>query len=151
MPDVLILGLGNTLRCDDGVGPRVVEALQRLDLPPEVEMLVAVAATSGLLHAIADRQKVIVVDAIQGGSEPGSVYRASPEDLEAGSQSLISAHHMGILEALKLAQALSCAPEEFVVIGVEPQATGWGLDLSPEVAAAVPAIVRLVAEEANRR
>ena len=72
---MLVLGVGNILLRDEGIGVRVVEAMQKLDLPPEVELFDGATAGMDLLNVLADRRKVIVIDAIEGDYEPGTVLR----------------------------------------------------------------------------
>ena len=141
---ILVLGLGNILLRDEGVGVRVVEALQLTDLPPDVEVFDGGTAGLDLLDVLADRRKVIVIDALQGDCEPGTVMRLDPEDLVPGDDQTVSLHEIGLLETLAIARQLGTAPDEVVVIGVKPKDLGWGLSLSPQIARLVPDIVRLV-------
>ncbi len=149
MSEILVLGIGNVFQRDDGVGVRVVEHLQGAELPPSVEVWGGGSAILDLLNLISDRQKVIVVDAVQGGGQPGTIYRFAPEDVESDYHTVTSLHEIGLLETLALAQNLGCSPKDVVIFGIEPKEIGWGPDLSPEVAAIVPHIVRLIIEETH--
>ena len=77
----LVLGLGNVLLRDEGVGVRVVQALERVILPPDVEVFDGATAGVDLLDVLADRRKVVVINAIAGDSPPGTVLRLTPADL----------------------------------------------------------------------
>ena len=148
---ILILGLGNPLRGDDGVGCRVVEALSLEALPPQVEAMDGGTPGIGLLHLIEGRRRVILVDAAEMGRPPGSVARFLPGDVRlAVSAEGVSLHHSGVAETLALARALNLALPDLVVFGVQPTRVNWDPDLSPEVRAAVAQVVQAVLQEAGR-
>ena len=147
---ILVLGIGNILLRDEGVGVRVVEAMERTDLPPDVELFDGAPAGLDLLDVLACRRKVIVIDAIGGDSKPGTVLRLSPEDLVARKGCGMSLHEIGLLETLTAAKQLGVAPQELVVIGVKPRDVSCGLALSPETARLVPEIVELVLAELEK-
>jgi len=143
----LVLGVGNILLRDEGVGVRVVEAMGQLELPPGVELVDGATAGLDLLDLLADRGKVIVIDAIEGDSEPGTVLRLRLEDLVPRDGQSISLHEIGVLETLAVAGQLGIAPRDVIVFGVKPHNVGCGLDLTPEIAGRVPEIVELVLAE----
>ncbi len=141
---VLILGVGNILMRDEGVGVRVIEAMGERPIPPGVELFDGATAGIDLLDALADRRKVIVIDAMDGHCEPGTVLRLCPEDLTPSPGQSVSLHEVGFLETLTIAGRLGAAPEEVVIYGVQPQVVECGLDLSPEISRLVPRIIELV-------
>jgi len=143
----LILGVGNILLGDEGVGVRVVETLHDKDLPEGVEVLDGGTASLDLLNSLADREKVIVIDAVQGGCEPGSIYRFTPDDVETPYEHATSLHQVGLLETLAIARQLGCTPREVIILGVEPASLEYGLGLSAQVAAAVPRAIDMVLAE----
>ncbi|MFH1140997.1 MAG: HyaD/HybD family hydrogenase maturation endopeptidase [Chloroflexota bacterium] len=146
-PSLLILGVGNVLLRDEGVGVRVVEAMEGMKLPGNVELLDGGTASLGLLDSLANRDRLVVIDAVRGGGEPGTVYRLSPKDMAMQAQAITSLHQVGLLEALALAEGLGCAPREVTIFGIEPKEISWGLELTPQVAAAVPGVIELVLGE----
>jgi hydrogenase maturation protease len=143
----LVLGLGNILLRDEGVGVRVVQALEQMPLPPDVEVFDGATAGVDLLDVLAGRRKVVVIDAIAGDSAPGTVLRLTPDDLVPRHQQGVSLHDLGLLETLALAKQLDLAPEEVIIIGVKPHNVACGLELSAEIARAVPGIIDLVLAE----
>jgi len=143
----LVLGLGNILLRDEGVGVRVVQAMERMALPREVEVFDGATAGVDLLDVLAERRKVVVIDAIAGDSPPGTVLRLTPADLAPRHERGVSLHDLGLLETLALAEQLNVSPEEVVIIGVKPHSVACGLELSPELARAVPQIIELVLAE----
>jgi len=144
---VLILGLGNILLRDEGVGVRVVEAMRDVALPAGVELFDGATAGLDLLDVIADRDLVIIVDAVDGPVEPGSVVRLVPEDLAPAASPGLSLHEMGVFETLAVAGQLGAAPKDVVILGVSPENVTCGLDLSPRIAGLVPRIVERVLHE----
>ncbi|UCE60578.1 MAG: HyaD/HybD family hydrogenase maturation endopeptidase [Phycisphaerales bacterium] len=143
----LVLGVGNILLRDEGVGVRVVEAMQAVEIPKGVELYDGATAGFDLLDVLADRRKVIIVDAVDGNAEPGTVFRLTPEDLMPRDGQCASLHDMGVLETLELVKRLGIAPEEVVIIGIKPKELSWGLELSPEIARVVPEVIELLLAE----
>ncbi|MFH1560858.1 MAG: HyaD/HybD family hydrogenase maturation endopeptidase [Chloroflexota bacterium] len=146
-PAIIILGVGNILLRDEGVGVRVIEAMEGRELPDNVELLDGGTASMDLLTSLANRDKVIIIDAVKGGNEPGTLYRFSPDDITIQKQTVTSLHQVGLLETLTIARHLGCTPREVIIFGIEPKEVSWGLELSPEVASATPRVIELVLEE----
>ena len=145
---VLVLGLGNPLQADDGVGCRVVEALEERALPPGVEVLDGGTPGVGLINLWEGRRRVIIVDAAEMGRRPGEVARFRPEDVTlTGASERFSLHRTAVADALALAKALDLPIPEIVFYGVQPGRVDWGEQLSPEVAAAIPGLVEAILEE----
>jgi hydrogenase maturation protease len=156
MKPVLVLGLGNPLQRDDGVGIRVVEELERRTLPPHVEVMDGGTPGVGLINLMEGRARVVIVDAAEMGRAPGEVIRfsfGSAQDKRAGdvkltgSSARLSLHRSGVADALTLADALNLSLPEIVVYGVQPAQVGWGEELSAEVAAAVSGLVETIIRE----
>jgi hydrogenase maturation protease len=145
---VLILGLGNPLQADDGVGCWVIEALATRELPPEVEALDGGTPGVGLINLLEGRQRVIIVDAAEIGRAPGEVVRFRPQEvLLTGSAERFSLHRTAVADALALARALNLPLPEIIFYGVQPGRTGWSDALGPEVAAALPGLVDAIVTE----
>jgi hydrogenase maturation protease len=144
---ILILGLGNPLQGDDGVGCRVAQALEQHTLPDDVEVMDGGTPGVGLVNLWEGRQRVIIVDAAEMGQAPGSVVRFRPEDVKlTGSAQRFSLHRSGVADALALARELNLALPEIVVFGVQPARVDWSQSLSPEVQAAVPQVIEAIIE-----
>jgi len=148
---VLVLGVGNILLTDEGVGVHVVQRLQKMDLPPQVEVMDGGTSGFDLLDDIEGRKKVIVVDTVKAGQPPGTVYRMTPDDMEETGKSRISLHDIDMIDLLKLADVFKIQKPEIVIIGIEPKdMESPSLELSAEVAAQVPRVVELVMKEIGR-
>ncbi|MGB6063406.1 MAG: HyaD/HybD family hydrogenase maturation endopeptidase [Desulfomonilaceae bacterium] len=146
---IVVLGVGNILLRDEGVGVRVVEELQRRYLLPE-QVQVIDGGTQGLwlMSTIQQADRLIVVDAVLGRDEPGTLYRLVGEDLPKGLRAKQSAHDSDLVEALNLCSLLDAAPKSVVVVGVEPEnIQPFGLELTETVAARVDELVLRVVDE----
>ena len=145
-PRIVVIGVGNLLLRDEGIGIHAVRALQEIDLPPDIKLIDGGTSPDLIAYTRAG-DKMIIIDAAKAGGEPGAVYRFQPEDLAGGKGTLTSAHEMGVVENLKLMALTGNEPREIVIIGIEPKAIDWGTELSPELQAKLPEIVKVVLRE----
>jgi hydrogenase maturation protease len=153
----LVLGLGNPLRRDDGVGPRVIEALKDHGLPEGVTALDGGTGGLDLLHVIEGWERVVIVDAAEvhtetGRTAPGQFIRFTPDHAHLVEETEhFSFHHAGLAEVLALARALDRHLPSIVILGVQPEDVGWGEGLSPVVEAGLPDLIDAVLEEVSRQ
>lgn len=148
MRPILILGLGNLLQGDDGIGCRVAQELERRTLPDGVEVIDGGTPGVGLLNLFEGRERVIIIDAAEMGLEPGAFKRFEPQDvILTGSAQRFSLHRSGVADALALARELKLTLPEIVVFGVQPAFVDWSDASSPPVQAAVPGIIDAVMKE----
>lgn len=146
---IVVLGVGNILLRDEGVGVRVVEELQRRYSFPEHIRLVD-GGTQGLwlMSTLQEADRLIVVDAILGRGEPGTLYRLEREDLPKGLRAKQSAHDSDLVEALNLCTLLESGPKSVVVVGVEPEnIQPFGLEMTEAVAAKIDDLIDMVLKE----
>jgi hydrogenase maturation protease len=144
---ILVMGVGNILLGDEGVGVRTVEAMRRMTLPDNVELLDVGTGALDIMDIIANREKVFIIDAVRGGGEPGAVYRFTPDDIAIQSPAPFSVHQFDIPGTLNMAELAGCMPGEVIIFGIEPKRVDWSLELSPEVAAVIPKVIELVMSE----
>ncbi len=131
---VLILGVGNILLSDEGLGVRVVERLKESYIFPEnVKLLDGGTLGIDLLYFLEGVDRLIIIDAIIGGKAPGTVYKLSGEEVEAYFKRKVSVHEVGIQEVLGIAKLTGKYPKEVTVIGMEPQSLDISLELSPKI------------------
>lgn len=140
---ILILGIGNILLRDEGVGVRVIEHLQQQTIPDTIELVDGGTSGADLIDILADRRKVIIVDAVDAGKPAGTVIRFEEDDLESIPKSTLSLHELGIAETLKMTERLNCRPHEVVFFGIQPKDVTPGLELSDVIAD----VVEIVAEK----
>lgn len=143
----VILGVGNVLLSDEGIGVHVANELMKMDLPPGVSVVEGGTDGFSLLNIITDADRLIVVDAVKGGAEPGSIYRFDANEIRSVPSGFkTSVHQVGILEVIDLSGLIGKTPRT-TVIGIEPKSFEMSLELSPEVMEKVPRIIELVLEE----
>jgi len=141
-----VLGIGNALLRDEGIGCHVAHALAEIPLPD-------IKITDGgtcpdVWQFIEDTDKLIIVDAVKGGGMPGQIYRFHLEDITLEQKPLLSMHDIGLVDNLILMQ-LRQNIGETVIIGVEPKDINWGLELSPELQGKMSQIIDTVLSELN--
>jgi len=147
---ITVLGIGNILLKDEGVGVRVIEHLKEYNLPKEVELIDGGTATASLFPIFAETDYLIVIDAVKGKMSPGTIYRLGLNDLMPTKKASISLHDLGLLEALDMAKKIGKFPKSVVIFGIEPKEINWGMELSPDINRKLPQIARLVVKEIER-
>jgi len=152
--ETLVLGVGNTLCGDDGVGPRLVEMLAEAmhsaghSLPQGIQVQNAGLPGWGLPSWLEGWKAVFLVDAVDMGREPGSWRKFGLEDVQYELQDeTLSLHQPDLACGLALAQALDLLPERLVIYGVQPADTRPGSPLSPQVSACLPELVEQIMED----
>lgn len=141
----VIIGVGNLLLGDEGIGIHVVEELSKRNLPANVEVIDGGTGGVALLSLMEGANKVIIVDAVLGGNSPGKIYVLDAERLMKGVVKFISLHEMDLLSTLMIGRELSKLPPELILVGVEPKNyQEYNMDLSPEVEAVIPKVIDVI-------
>jgi hydrogenase maturation protease len=147
--NLLILGVGNAYRSDDGIGIAVVRRL-REQVPSEIKTLEETGEGTALLEAWKGARAVIVVDAVQSGAPPGTIYRLDAHNGQIPKQFFhYSTHAFSVAEAIELARALDLLPRRLIVYGIEGQFFIAGVGLSREVEQAGVTVVTRVLDESR--
>ena len=136
----VVLGLGNTLHSDDGIGPQAVERLRNDPrVPGDVALIEGGTLGLELLTYIWDCSYLLVLDAVDVGQPPGTLVRMSSQELQTlpGKGSV---HQLGVADLLVALRVLANRTPEVVLLGVQPASIEWGTELSPAVAAVLPAL-----------
>jgi hydrogenase maturation protease len=141
-----VLGIGNALLKDEGIGCHVANALADIPLP-DVRIIDG-GTCPDLWQFIGDTDKLVIVDAVKGGGTPGQIYRFHSDDITLQEKPLLSVHDMDFVDNLRLMR-LWHNISETVIIGVEPKEINWGLELSPELQRKMPQIIDTVLSELN--
>ena len=145
---VIVLGLGNILLRDEGVGVRVVEALvNRYVLPDEVAVVDGGTVGMDLLDTLAGCGHLMICDAVQTGAPPASVVKLAGAEIPAFFQTRFSPHQLGLAELLATLILMEEAPAAMTLIGIVPVELDLGAELSPQVAAVLDLAVELLAGE----
>jgi hydrogenase maturation protease len=152
MAETLVLGLGNILMSDEGVGVRVIERLlAQYDFPEEVQVMDGGTLGLDLLPNIDDAARLLVVDAVQAGQPPGALVRLTGDDVPIFLDATkISPHQESLQDILALAAFRGALPGEIILWGVQVGSIDVGLTLSPPVAAQVDVVAGQVLAELRR-
>ena len=141
-----VLGIGNVLLRDEGIGCHVAHALEEIPLP-DVKIIDG-GTCPDVLQFVEDTDKLVIVDAVKGGGTPGQIYRFHLEDITLEQKPFLSLHDVGLVDNLMLMQLWHYISEA-VIIGVEPKEINWGLELSPELQEKMPQIIDTILSELN--
>lgn len=145
---VVILGVGNILLSDEGVGVHLVRRLEASGLPQGIETVDGGTVGYELLDFVRGKKRLVVVDCLAAGESPGTIIRASPAELELLWTMTFSAHQTGLRELLGAVQQ-ECPDLEVIIVGVVPETVGKpGMELSGAVAQTLGRLESIVLEAA---
>jgi hydrogenase maturation protease len=145
----LVIGFGNPILCDDGVGNQIARSLSGRVKRPDVTVIETSSAGIDIVDLISGYDKVIIIDAIiTGKSKPGTIHRISPSELNSTLHS-ISLHDLSLGEAIELGKRLGLSmPEHFIIFGIEVQNIGtFSETCTVEVESAIPGCTDLILQE----
>lgn len=143
----LVLGVGNTILTDEGVGPWVVDRLSELNPDaPGITWLDGGTLSFSIAASVEDAEHLIVVDATNLKADPGAVQVFVDAEMDRMlSQHGRSVHEVGLMDLMNMARFAGLVPRRRALVGIQPEIVDWGTEPSPRVAAAVPAAARAVA------
>ena len=145
---VLVLGMGNLLLEDEGLGIRALEFLQqRYEFPPGVELLDGGTTGMGLLDDMSRRDHVLVLDACQTGDPPGTLVRLAGDDVPVYFTMRISPHQLGLSDVLATLELSGERPADLTVLGLVPQSLEMCLELSGLITQKLDSLVEAVVDE----
>jgi hydrogenase maturation protease len=146
-----VLGIGNLVMSDDGVGVKVIQHLQReYRFAENVEIMDGGTLGLDLLPMLEGIDHLIVGDAVETGRKPGTCVRLAGEELPIALETKVSAHQMGLKDLLSVARLLGHSPGEMVLIGVQPGSIVMDTELTPDVAAVLHVLVDKVMDELKK-
>jgi hydrogenase maturation protease len=147
---ILILGVGNLLLRDDGFGVHLINSLKGTALPGNVELLEAGTVSHQLIPMLHEIDHLIVIDVVEAGDAPGSLFRFSPDDMKFPVEQKSSLHQISLIDVLHMA-ALTGTKPKTVIIGVQPKdVSSWSMELSDELTAVIPRVQELIFEELDK-
>jgi hydrogenase maturation protease len=145
---VVVLGVGNLLMGDEGAGVRLIERLEAAgSLPAGVTAIDGGTSTHELYGDLEDLALLVIVDAVASGGPPGSLVRLEGERIPQAFSNKLSPHQHGINDLLATLRLVDRAPRRVVLLGITPAHIALGLELSPAVEAAMPALAAGVLAE----
>ncbi len=140
-----VLGLGNILLRDEGVGVRVVEAIrERCTFSRDVEIIDGGTLGLDLLPLIEGKDQILIVDAVDFGKEPGHIAVLNDDQIPSVLAAKLSVHSIGLSDVLFAAKLLDMTPPKLRLIGIQPQSLEVGLDMSKCIRDRIENIVELV-------
>ncbi len=146
--NILVLGVGNVLLTDEGIGIRVIESLfDNYQFPANVEVIDGGTAGMELLEIIANRDHVILIDAVNTGAKPGTVVTLEGDEVPALFRNRISPHQLGISDLLGVMSLTGELPNEFTLFGAVPYSMDTGVELSKEMQPKKSQLVSLVVDK----
>lgn len=153
---ILVIGVGNILLRDEGVGVRVARELHRLAasghvaLPPATRVVDGGTLGLDLLPLIEDSRALLMIDAVELGGPPGTVRVLRADELHGALAGHVSPHQVGIGDLLAAARLMGTLPDAVALVAIQPAEIAIGLELTDAVEAAVPAAVRAAVGELRR-
>jgi hydrogenase maturation protease len=149
MEKTMILGVGNLLLRDEGVGVHVATNLLEYSLPDNIEVIEGGTDGFKLFHLIMEADRLIVVDCVKGGDEPASIYKFEIDDFDHFPDLYkTSVHQVSITEVINLSGTMRTPPRT-TIIGIEPDEISMSMELSPKIQAKLPKVMEIVLESAG--
>lgn len=147
---LIILGLGNPLFQDEGLGVHVIHQLMHEEMNNRIELIDGGTDGLGLLEIVERADYLIIVDAIDGNLTAGTVKKLDASQIPLIITKKLSPHQFSFQEVLALAHLRNKVPQKMILIGVQPKSLDWGTELTREVAAVVPVIINLIYKEIEK-
>ena len=147
---IVVVGVGNLLLKDEGIGVHIIHALQQIAIPHDIKLIDG-GTSLDLPYYLKDTDKLIIIDAMKGEGKPGTVYRFHSQDVNIKSEGMVSVHELGLEQSLKMMRLTRSEPKEIVIIGIEPKEIDWGTELSAELQQKIPKIINIVLNEISLR
>ena len=148
MKHLLVLGVGNLLLTDEGVGVHAVQDLAQESWPTEaVDFLDGGTFTQDIFYLFQNYHHILVLDVVHGGKPPGTIYRLTEHELRHSDSQRLSIHDIDLLDSLQMAELLGNRPQ-LTVLGIEPLCISeWSMELTPTLKAAYPAYLEAARRE----
>jgi hydrogenase maturation protease len=143
--DIAIIGLGNILLRDEGVGVHAANTIkQRYTFSPDVEIIDGGTMGLDLLPIFEGRDKVLIIDAVDFGREPGHIGMIENDNIPSVLNSKLSVHHINLSDVLFAAKLMDISPSEICLIGIQPQSLDVGLDMTGEIKGKIETLIDAV-------
>jgi len=145
---ITVLGLGNVLLCDEGIGVHAVRSLgQRYIFPPWVEVVDGGTMGLDLLPLFQTQDRILIIDAVDFKQAPGHVGVISGKDIPTVLNAKLSVHHIGLSDVLFAAKLMREVPPEVCLIGIQPRSLDIGLDMTEEIRVQLDSVINLAVQK----
>lgn len=148
MKDIAILGIGNILLKDDGIGVHIIKKLEEEKLPSTIELVDGGTSTLDTLGYFLDYEKVIVIDSLKGGYEPGTIYKIKPDYIKNYKKENLSIHDVQILDVVKMANMFNKYPD-VTIFGIEPEEITFDTEMTNCMKMKILEVIKLIKKELN--
>ena len=148
MNKLLVLGIGNMLLTDDGVGVFASQELMKEDWPEQVTIREGGTFTQDIFYSFKGYSHLLVLDVVHCGGKPGTLYRLTEDALIKDDKQRLSIHDIDLIDSLRMAEKLFGTKSELLVLGVEPKDyVTWNIGLSDDVQTVFPEFLALARKE----
>jgi len=149
--EILVLGVGNVLMQDEGIGVYLVRELQtRYSFSPAIEVVDGGTTGLGLLDHFENRTKVLMVDAVNVGQPPGSIVQLSNGEVKSQFEEKMSLHHLGLSDVLGVIELLGMKPPEIQLIGIQPHSMEVNFGLTSKLQSRFDEYLEKILVQLNR-
>ncbi len=146
---IVVIGVGNLLLADEGIGIHAVNELRKESFPPFVEIIDGGTAGMDLLYLLEDFDNAIIIDCVDAGIEPGAILRMPFNELSLQKpEQAVSLHDINLAEVLSMAKSLGILPET-VIFGVQPAEICFSTEITGAASSSLPRLIQLVKQEIN--
>lgn len=139
-----MLGLGNILLKDDGIGVHILNRLREKRMPKGIDLVDGGTAGMDAVYGMGRIDNLIIVDAVRCGKRPGTLYRLRAEYFASAPCEALSLHQIGVYETLSIMKRQGTLPPNVVILGIEPKDITWGLSLSDSLQKKLDSLVASV-------
>lgn len=146
MKDTVIIGIGNILLKDDGVGVHTINCLRSENIPSAIELVDGGTSTLNILGYFLDYSRVIIIDCLRAGYEPGTIYKINPDEISNYKSENLSLHDVQILDVIKMANMIGKFPK-VTIIGIEPKEISLNTELTETIKNKVPEVIKHIKNE----
>ena len=149
MKKILILGIGNPLFGDEGIGPYIAEELKKYSLPINVNVINGGTGGFELIHYLQKYDYIMVIDAVDMDMAPGTIKKLELSDVSGKTHTCHSLHQTSFTEIVQLANTLGSYPK-IIIFGVQPKNTKDLGELTPEIKNVAPTLIAWLTEEVKK-
>ncbi len=149
--NLLVLGIGNILLTDDGLGVHAALELMKEEMPPNVTVMEAGTFTHDVFYLFEEYSHVLILDILHAKKEPGTIYRLTEKELTQNTEQRMSIHDIDLIDSVNMAELLYKKRPEIFILGMEPENyTTWSMELSPIIKERLPKFIAQAREEIQR-
>jgi hydrogenase maturation protease len=146
--NIALLGLGNLLLMDEGVGVHVVKSVEKnYDFFPPISIIDGGTSGTDLLPVFEANRQILIIDAVNFEKDPAYIQLLYNDEILQQLTTKLTMHHIGLADVLSSSKLLGYTPNEICLIGIQPGIIDTGLDLSPDLAASLDKIINIALDK----